>query len=326
MARDSIVIVLGAGASVPYGYPAGEKLYNDVCKHCSSRGDNLNAMQALGFDEKDILAFRDELFFSGEMSIDSFLENRRDEIFLKIGKAAIALELVPCEAENILFMADEPDPRTGWKRGKWYKYFKSILAPTPEDLKNTNVSILTYNYDRSLDHFLFKSISSGFDLDEEEFSRVFPRHRLIHLHGQLGFLPWQDSRAGVREYAHKPGQLKRRAVLDSSERITFPFEDWIENGMWFKQAKKKLAEAKLIVFLGFGYGTINVQRIRDLLPKAIDSTAGLALAGTALGLSENERRRATSFFGNNKIGQPNLTLFDRDIDVIRALQDHISWT
>lgn len=103
MIKTPTVLILGAGASKPYGFPLGEKLKVDMCKELTDQGQPLftRMLQTTGRLEEDIKHFANQLWRSEQPSVDAFLERRKE--FLDIGKEAISCALVPCEEEKRLF-------------------------------------------------------------------------------------------------------------------------------------------------------------------------------------------------------------------------------
>lgn len=111
MIATPTVLVLGAGASCPYGFPTAKQLRNDVCKAFSSQ--DTPASRLLGDSAapaKQFLEFRDAFWRSGTPSVDAFLEGRPD--FLHVGKLAIAYCLIRYENEKKLY--DPPEPDADW--------------------------------------------------------------------------------------------------------------------------------------------------------------------------------------------------------------------
>src|SRR5437016_7627170 len=97
MIEKKTVLVLGAGASEPYGFPTGEKLLKDIVDIFKHRPlPPLHAsLREFGFEDDFIRDFVKELNGSGRHSVDAFLEDRKD--FERIGKAAMIAALVPKE-------------------------------------------------------------------------------------------------------------------------------------------------------------------------------------------------------------------------------------
>ena len=100
--------------------------------------------------------------------------------YLDVGKALIAAELIVCERETALFRRD----------GKsWYEYLFNELSTNFCDFEKNQLSILTFNYDRSLEHYLLTSLQNSYDKSIEECAEKLSKIPIIHLHGDLGALP-----------------------------------------------------------------------------------------------------------------------------------------
>jgi hypothetical protein len=114
------VLILGAGASRPHGFPLGRELRDIVCRLLEKPGLFIE----LGHSEMHVRAFRDELRFSAYRSVDQFLE--RNEAFLAIGKQAIAAALLPAENEDRLFSPGAPGEH-------WYELLVDRMAVDTDD-------------------------------------------------------------------------------------------------------------------------------------------------------------------------------------------------
>jgi hypothetical protein len=102
------VFVLGAGASVPFGYPVGAGLYQAVLDKFSTNGQNRqHLLNTTSFGDLDLDRFLLALSRSGQTSVDAFLEKRYED-FLDIGKAAMAIELMLREDETVLWRPGRP--------------------------------------------------------------------------------------------------------------------------------------------------------------------------------------------------------------------------
>lgn len=75
---QSTIFVLGAGASMPYGFPSGAKLTEDI-KNALGRGGTLKEeLLALQYPEGEILTLRHALVKSPFSSIDALLQEREE--------------------------------------------------------------------------------------------------------------------------------------------------------------------------------------------------------------------------------------------------------
>lgn len=94
MITTPTVLILGAGASCPYGFPTAKQLRNDICEAFASR--DTPASRLLGDNAaptEKFLEFREAFWKSGTSSVDAFLKGRSE--FLDVGKFAIAYCLIP---------------------------------------------------------------------------------------------------------------------------------------------------------------------------------------------------------------------------------------
>jgi hypothetical protein len=266
-------LVLGAGASIPFGFPSGQELLNFVV----SRLDPVSApwlatLHALGFDRNQVFSFRTALKFSGRNSVDKFLARRPD--LVDIGKAAITLALAPHEIPDRLF---EPSRDAV----NWYKYLFDKMDTDWQDFSSNKLAVITFNYDRSLEHFLFTALKHSHNKSDEECASLLSRLPIVHVHGQLGFLPWQGSQP-VKDYTQDtPGNTGE--IADTIKIISETTDDTPE----FQRAQSILADSERIYFLGFGYDQTNLRRLGFGKMRHIP---GREILGTALHMNDKEVR------------------------------------
>jgi hypothetical protein len=158
------VLILGAGASYPYGYPLGAELVDFTISVCASQGEERGWLQAVGCTPKSINELRISLEAADPYSVDAFLEQHNAEV-QNVGKAAIALALLQREIDS---GAVRLNPRRFFRERRtndidkeraaehWYQYLAHFLTSgvTSAEFKNHRLSIVTFNYDRSLEEYL----------------------------------------------------------------------------------------------------------------------------------------------------------------------------
>ena len=93
-------LVVGAGASMDYGFPSGAQLRHDICygilRVDLHRSDTIfGLLRLVGFPKDRVLDFAGALNESQIQSVDEFLDYQRG--FADVGKAAIAAALIPYE-------------------------------------------------------------------------------------------------------------------------------------------------------------------------------------------------------------------------------------
>lgn len=293
MIDPQTVLILGAGASVPYGYPSGEKLsqniYHELKDPTHQYGRELIKH---GFSESDILEFRNSFFYSGKSSIDAFLEHRPE--FIDIGKLVIARSLIPHENIDKLFESNQ---------GRWYKYFfNNNLNNSIDDIDKNKLGVITFNYDRSFEQFLFTALKNSSGENNSKCASKIKKIPFIHVHGNLDDLEWQSSHG--RPY---DSTLCEGDFLDKSAKSIKIIHEDIDEAESFKEAHKIIDKADNIYFLGFGYNKTNVERLNIILDDK-------SIFGTHFGLQTAETYAAEKLF-DNKIN------FDaRDSDVFLYLR------
>lgn len=268
MITRKLVLILGAGSSMPFGFPSGSDLMSRIINRLTP--SNPDPMQSVirdaGFQPKEIENFRNALTKSGKKSVDAFLEHRSE--FLEIGKVATACVLLPLESEDRIFGRNDTN---------WYEYLFNKLNASFEEFDKNSVSVLTFNYDRSLEHYLLTALQNSYGKTSDECSRKLASLPIIHLYGQLGSLPSLGGQ-GIEFGAEiNPDVLTRAA-----DGIQIIHEDVAKNPQ-FQRAHELLNSAERVCFLGFGYDRTNLGRLAryDQPPKQ-------GVIGSAMGLTERE--------------------------------------
>ena len=76
--------------------------------------------------------------------------------------------------------------RSGTLGHNWLRNLLQHMRGTSfEDFHTNKVSFVTFNYDRSLEHFLCRSLANSFAKTEAEAGEVISKIPIIHLHGRL---------------------------------------------------------------------------------------------------------------------------------------------
>lgn len=236
------VLVLGAGASVHCRYPLGVQLLAELS---NLRGKILPGGLPGQWSITDSERLLAKLSRSAHYSVDAFLEETDENVSL--GKYLIAHVLKQFEVVDQLF----PPHNSGW-----YQYlFNRLIPENGNSLDENNLSIITFNYDRSLETYLYNVFQSRFSLSEELALKELRKIPIIHVHGILG------------EFPKYPYQLKYtpEELLKISEAIKIIHE--IKDGKakfsndHFREAHKAIEQAEKVYFLGFGFHYDNVRRL-----------------------------------------------------------------
>ncbi len=179
MITKKTVLILGAGASKPYGFPTGRELLYIIRTALDPEGSSglRVKLRKQDIEDSQINDFHKELMNSDPSSVDAFLEYRPE--FLPVGKLAITLSLIPFENHDTVFKRAPNEP-------SWYQYlFEKLYVPSSKKLINDNQSIITFNYDRSIEHYFFTVLKGRSNKSEKECKTMLEAIPIIHVHGRL---------------------------------------------------------------------------------------------------------------------------------------------
>ncbi|WP_430472933.1 hypothetical protein ACQ0MK_12765 [Thalassospira lucentensis] len=282
------VFVIGAGGSKEFNLPVGLQLRDIISEKLNilysdgvtlSNGDKAidNALrkfcaESAPADEYGRLieaswAVRDGV--KQAVSIDSYLDTHRDnQRIVTCGKLAILSSIIEAEKKSSLFVETDYKPQYPFKRlspfdevrGTWLDFFFQRLSDgvSRENVGSIfeNVSIVTFNYDRTIEHYLFLSLQNYFRIDAEEAADVMKGLRIVHPYGLIAPLQWMDKSKGLPygSYGHKN-------LLDLVQNIQ-TYTESVRDPSLLKSAHDEFGRAVNIVFLGFAFHKQNMELLR----------------------------------------------------------------
>ncbi len=253
MISKKTVFVLGAGTSMPYGFPSGASLRKILCAPANGHSKEIDwiaSITKLGISPLDSIKFARAFLDSGVGSIDSFL-SRRSKEFGEIGKFAIAAVLCNQEEPSRFRNTDIEDD--------WYNYlWNALIAGVHEceDLAANQIRFVTFNYDRSLEYYLRKSCQETFGVSYADAVKALEPLQIIHMYGQLGKLD-QATSSDSRSYENFIGASELRIAAEGIKIISESRDEAPE----FDEARKLFGWAEQICFLGFGFDHKNMSRL-----------------------------------------------------------------
>ena len=138
-----------------------------------------------------------------------------------------------------------------------------------------SISIVSFNYDRALEHYLFWSLKDlGFS--DQVVTESIKGLEVLHPYGTLGPLPWQGKPPVQFGAAHIDLAAASSSIRTYSEQL----EDRDE----LRKIEQAVTNAETVVFLGFGFHKQNT----DLLSGP--SSEPKEVFTTAFGVSNSQRR------------------------------------
>lgn len=266
MIEKPTTLVLGAGASMPYGYPSGSALRQRLI----SEELFSPAIESRMLGQKDVASFCETFRYSGMPSIDAFLSRRglhktesNVATFELVGKLGIALALRKRAVFGGLFHKwDEADVNQIDIDDNWYEYLWVRLTDgvTKENVARfgeNKLRIVTFNYDTSLEQYLFTALRNAYGLDDVRAMELLAKIPIHHVYGRLTF--------GTNELC--PDQMKYGVggldlISDDAGCIQVIDEMRIDSSPTLERCFDALVNAERILFLGFGFDSVNVARLR----------------------------------------------------------------
>jgi hypothetical protein len=313
---DRTVFILGAGASKPYGFPTALELRKDIItkfydRYSQKLAEHKNPGGRQAAMEPGMRELIDQFNLSATKSIDLFLS--RNKKYYDFGKEIIAFLISEYEIKS-KFRESVDSPNQDWYFEMFDLLTKEIYNPENlVSLINLNkVSFITFNYDRSLEHFLYTSFYNSFATKRNELKQIMPMFKFIHLYGKLAPLPWENLSPGYK-YAD---ESYFEHLDDFVGNIRIIFEDRRGN---MEEAKNEILAAQRIFFLGFGYADENL----DVLEFSKLINQGQSIYGTGLGLTEKERNRIIAKLRGNKREIASSRFIIDDCDSVMLLRKYL---
>ena len=297
MIKEKTVFIFGAGLSSDYYFPTGSRLRDqitDLLKFDNSSPNlpqQIKVLRSIGFNTNQVIEFREQLEDGGFDTIDEFLEARKNETMRSLGKVAIAMALIRHENPSLLSKNRASDDC-------FYRFlFKRMAQNTTKETFTDNlVSFVTFNYDRSFEFFLWRALCNYYEgIQEQEANNIMNKLKVIHVHGKLGDLPWQNPTS--RHYIPMIDQLN--LGLAANGIVNFNDVDGSYSG--YKEARNEIREAKNINFIGFGFHTLNLSRIIE--ENCLDGNK--TILTTALGI-DSRRIKEIDKLTDGKLNSGNM--------------------
>ena len=292
---------MGAGASCELDFPSGSALLAQIASALNFRTSGFDLISGdqklhhlfhtLATDQMSTELYLGSAYKIAEaarlgLSIDNVIHQLDHDLLVPVcAKLAIARHILLAENSSELRIA--PDRKDAVPlsslRATWLGRFVQLLVQDKqrsqlEDIF-ANVSVISFNYDRTIRRFIPFALSSQFGLPEEEARALARTLRIYHPYGSLGPLPWEHREGGV-EFGDED-----TATLPLVAQNLRTFTEQIEDGEELADMRLMLSTAQRIVFLGFGYHTQNV----ELLERNVEPNA-TSVFGTSLGLSESDEQ------------------------------------
>ena len=333
------LIILGAGANADFGFPTGIGLSKSIHSLWRTPNDGyvnflLNSLTKYGqgfagFDDERTAAttlikrLSDRFFYAGAESIDDFLSQPLKNFEVSFGKLTI-LKLI-LEKEREALLADSDNNLFKWENN-WLRVFFGLefrfenKNKLDEKLTQNPVKFITFNYDRSLEYFIFTAIKNYYGLETKDAVSIYKKIEFYHVYGKLAPLDWElDDPNGRLKF----GDDFKDFPYNQDEKIyrcTSNIKVINEDRSNFETIKEKckawIQESDRVYVLGFGFLDSNYQLLGiDEYKKSVaDQRVPLSkFYYTTFGLSENQKANVVRKFGSRPEGSCRAQSYDLKI-------------
>lgn len=287
--------VVGAGASSEFNFPVGSELKSQIAKRLNYENDGMRGV--IGGDstiwdsirikaqkENPSIEKLNDLFQAARriarampqaFSIDNYIDAHRDNKSVELcGKLAIASAILKSERQSLLYLENTNDASaTIMSRAceTWLGALQSLAFELSyrENVRSclNNINIITFNYDRCIEVFLFHAIKNYFHISDGSAAEIIQKMNIIHVYGSVGDLPWQENGGIKVAFGEEPyGQ----SLLSISERLKTFSESELDDSEKNK-IQRIISNSDLIIFMGCGFHDQNLRILRLDEPSEGDS-------------------------------------------------------
>ncbi|WP_288379850.1 hypothetical protein [uncultured Massilia sp.] len=299
------VFVLGAGSSVDFGFPMGSELTGLISSALDFRqqdyghiyGGNDTMRAALSSGVKDCPNwYSASKLISSAMplapSIDNFVNVHRHDVGIAYcAKVAIAQCILDAERRSNVFVNPSNAYNTiNFARNikAWHTLFFRIVTmySTIDDLQDRlrEIAVVTFNYDRSFEHFLFYAVKTYYKVSNEVAAKVVNQLEVYHPYGKVGKLPFLESGETIPYGEAVPG----RRLLDISQQIRTFTEGSDPSSSDIIKIRSTVLNARALVFLGFAYHPLNMDLLFGTEQQSKLINYERKVFGTAFGSSKSD--------------------------------------
>lgn len=337
MAMTDNVLIIGAGAHVPYKMPTSASLKKTI-KHIyeASRGDNTMA------DPRNVTGrrhFRDLTRLAHELQIVSQIKTQQSPNRKFLGQFSVSestttqmfqdfldsfcnahVSSIDAYLSNLhkesnaliretyalfgklliayLILDSECASPLGTRDDDWIHFFLDQFSrKNPENLFENPPKIITFNYDRIFERILFTHLTQQHKCSQEESIQMIQNLDIVHVYGSLG---------SFTDWFENIDEVPIRFYVNAMNSISVVAEERSSEKRLVLQEtiKDKLAETQNAYFLGYGFDEENNQLLKPCFEDSFSATKDIY--SSTIGIKKADILRISrTLINSNKILQIN---------------------
>jgi hypothetical protein len=328
MTNKSLVLVLGAGSSKEVGLPIGTELkatISDLLNFVYDAdgallsGDAEILQSVLSFSQgNEPSGFKASEFPDAcrnicramplAISIDNYIDSQSSsQAIPACAKLAIVKAILSAENKSRLALKRRAfaSPAMDFLQSEdsWFNVFFKLLTQNcqidnlPDRLQK--VGIITFNYDRCFEHFMFHALQSYYVIDEHKARMLMQCLDIFHPYGSVGKLPWtkteltqEQNSAGTcpQEFINFGGVVTPKNLHTLATGINTFSEG--TNSEELHELRDMLRLSDRVAFLGFAFHELNLDLLFcDNAGTKLGLQVNQKIYGSALGISTSDTER-----------------------------------
>lgn len=298
MINCETVLVLGAGSSMPYGYPSGKELVDRIHESIQNRSKAYQIVKlASRATDEELVTFAKRLRGSDLYSIDRFLadnfrspngDTEAEDPQVSIGKMFIAAVIRECDSADPFDHAKVQERNRG---GNWlrllFNKLRQKLHEADRDFESNRLSVVTFNYDMTFERYLNSRLKFWYPEGDNKLQERIRSIPVVHVYGKvrdhslqasdLKFdpddpafgLPFDfdddghdDDVESLFEWLTEEWSFEAARIGKDAKEVDVIHEyrdlDQDELPEQISEARDLLKTADQVIFLGFGYDPMNL--------------------------------------------------------------------
>ena len=128
-----------------------------------------------------------------------------------------------------------------------------------EDIKQRFkfVTLIIFNYDRCIEHFLYHALQLYYKLNETEAAELIKQINIYHPYGNVGTLPWDNSVDSIQFGS----DVNAQKLVKLAKNIKTFTEGTDPEFSQITEIHSQVELASRVVFLGFAFHKLNIELI-----------------------------------------------------------------
>lgn len=284
MFNKKTLFILGAGASQEVGLPTGYGLKKVIgslldvhspttFSIAGTDGYLINILKTHAMNDFTKLrnsmnaARKINASIDQAVSIDNYIDHHSHDPDIQFcGKIAIVRAILEAERSSSLFISNDNMyntlPFTSLESTWFHKFFQLLttgLRKNDIDKLFDNISVITFNYDRCLEHYLLHALKNFSHISDDEAIAILKTLDILHPYGLVGTLPWLDTANDFSSiFGAEASSINATKFISISKQIkTFTEQEHDKDVL--VRIHEAMSTAQKIVFLGFGFNAENME-------------------------------------------------------------------